>query len=472
MQRSWASLEAWLARRARRQRELPPPDPTIAVGADTLPQIRHIVVLMMENHSFDNYFGMLGRGDGFGLGDDLVPAATNAAADGRLVGVHRLRSTEQPTGVPTQGWDATHTQWAEGTNQGFVRSAERQAELTGSDADATVAMGYWTPEDLPFYAALARVFPLADRWFSSCLGPTFPNRRFLIAGTANGLTSDSVAHTFDHPRNGTLFDMLAAHRITWANYHSVPHRSQLARRTFGLHGLRSARWATSKLLRFADRLGKAAARPKSFLQFTGDAYPLGMLRYALHVRSIDRFLEAATEGTLPSVSIVDPDFRSCSEENPQDIRQGEAFAARIINAVMNGEGWPHTLLIWVYDEHGGYFDHVAPPTAVPPDDRHPQGAGPWTFDRLGFRVPAVIVSPYAKPDYISHVVHDHTSVLKLIETKWNLPPLTRRDAQADNLLDSIDLGSPPAFANPPNLPPPSLASDVSPMPSTSRRSAH
>ena len=184
-----------------------------------------------------------------------------------------------------------------------------------------------------------------------------------------------------------------------------------------------------------------------------------MIRYVLHVHSIERFLAEATAGSLPAVSIVDPDFRACSEENPQDIREGEAFAARIINAVMQGVGWPHTLLIWVYDEHGGYFDHVPPPAAVVPDDRQPEGGGPWEFDRLGFRVPAVIVSPYAKPDYVSHVVHDHTSILKLIETKWNLPPLTRRDAQADNLLDSLALDSHPAFAHPPTLPKPALERD-------------
>ncbi|MDQ2724291.1 MAG: hypothetical protein M3Y36_02175, partial [Actinomycetota bacterium] len=99
---------------------------------------------------------------------------------------------------------------------------------------------------------------------------------------------------------------------------------------------------------------------------------------------------------------------------------------------------------------------VPPPEAPEPDDRRPQGGSAWGYDRYGFRVPAVIVAPFARADYVSHVVHDHTSVLKLIETKWNLPPLTRRDAYADNLLDSLDLVGPPAFAVPPALPPPGL----------------
>jgi phospholipase C len=459
LNRAGLRVEARMARRFARARDANkplPPDADLPVGTDTLPQIHHIIIMMMENHSFDNYFGMLGRGDGFTVDADGHPTASNLRSDGRVVPAYHATSTVQAPHVPTQLWKPAHEQWADGTNQGFVVSAEQRAKDLGEDVDAGVAMGYWTDADLPFYAGLARVFPLADRWFCSCLGPTFPNRRFLIAGTANGLDSDSLAHTFDHPANGTLFDLLATHRISWANYHSVSHRSPLLKRSFGLYGLRAWRRVAHAVKGLLAKVRDVTAVPKSFLQFTGDAYPLGMLRYLLHVHSIDRFLAEAAAGTLPSVSIVDPDFHTCSEENPQDIREGEAFAARIINAVLRGKAWPHTLLIWLYDEHGGYYDHVPPQPAVEPDDKRPASGGPWGFDRLGFRVPAVIVSPYAKPDYVSHVVHDHTSVLKLIETKWNLPPLTRRDAAADNLLDSLDLSAPPAFAEPPDLPPPAL----------------
>jgi phospholipase C len=136
--------------------------------------------------------------------------------------------------------------------------------------------------------------------------------------------------------------------------------------------------------------------------------------------------------------------------------------AGIVNAVMSGPGWPGTMLIWLYDEGGGYYDHVPPPRAVRPDDIPPQITSPpdepGGYDRYGFRVPAVIVSPYARPHYVSHHVHDHTSILKLIETKWNLPALTFRDANASNLLDSLDLHHhPPAFLEPPELPGPGAA---------------
>jgi phospholipase C len=128
---------------------------------------------------------------------------------------------------------------------------------------------------------------------------------------------------------------------------------------------------------------------------------------------------------------------------------------------MHGPAWSKSLLIWLYDEHGGYYDHVPPPAAIPPDDIPPDihvpPDQPGGYDRYGFRVPAVIVSPYARRNHVSHVVHDHTSILKLIETKWNLPALTRRDANADNLLDSIDFDH-MAFRDPPNFPQPGRVS--------------
>lgn len=406
----------------------------------------------MENHSYDNYLGMLERGDGLPRDQAGRPAATNPTRQGHSVTSQRLTSTKQFARVPSQSWEASHAQWAQGRNDGFVRSAEDQDQ----PVDPGIAMGYWTEEDLPFYYALARTFPLADRWFSSCLGPTFPNRRFLVSGTAHGLTSDKLSRTIDRPANGTIFDLLERYRITWVNYHPVSHARPVGRRLAGAHGLRAGRLVSGVVKPWAARLRTATTDAKSRLEFTADCYPLGLFRYVRHIRSVDRLLADAAAGTLPAVSVVDPDFHHNSEENPQDIQLGEAFAARVINAVMHGPGWLGTVLIWVHDEHGGYYDHVLPPEAVTPDDRHPEEGDGSRYDRYGFRVPAVIVSPYARPAYVSHQVHDHTSILKLIETKWNLPPLTRRDAQADNLLDSLDFSRPPSFAEPPDLPPPAL----------------
>jgi phospholipase C len=223
-------------------------------------------------------------------------------------------------------------------------------------------------------------------------------------------------------------------------------------------------------------------RLESKLQFTADMYPLDVLRRINHLRPVADFFTAAAAGSLPAVSFVDPDFSVTSEENPQDIQLGEAFAAQVINAVMAGPGWPGTLLVWLYDEHGGYYDHVPPPAAAAPDDVPARGAydkfpvlrllrktalgrkltaadtGPSTYTQLGFRVPAVIVSPYARPDYVTDQVYDHTAILRLIQRKWNLPPMTRRDAAAADLLEAVDLDGPGAFLTPPVLPEPGLRS--------------
>jgi phospholipase C len=439
-------------------------------GADCLPAIRHIVVLMMENHSYDNYLGMLGgRGDGFTLGQDGKPLATEQGTAGYVPLTHTATTQQQPS-VPSQSWNASHIQWNKGSCDGFVRSLEQ----TVPGKDATAGMRYWTEADIPFYYGLARTFPLATRWFCSCLGPTFPNRRFLIAGTANGLIDDLPFGMLDYPAAGTIFDLLSAHGISWANYHNVKRWQLNLKRVIRPTGVNILR-LIGAILSSAFPSWLTAVQSK--LQATGDLYPLGTLRSINHLRTMRQFFADAQAGTLPAVSVVDPDFGEWSEENPQDIQKGEAFAAKVINAVMAGKGWQGTVLIWVYDEHGGYYDHVPPPPAPAPDNV-PAGdpltrswalrlllrwtayakqiaaidSGPTTYEQLGFRVPAVVVSPHAKPVHVSNTVYDHTSILKLVEEKWNLPALTNRDAAATSPLDMLDLEAPPAFLTPPTLP--------------------
>jgi phospholipase C len=474
----WAALERAALRGRDRRRPVQPgdrPDPSRPPGTDLLPQIKHIVVLMMENHSFDNYLGTLGRGEGLPAGDDGAPEAENPDTSGVMIRAYPMRTTSQQEGVPSQSWSASHGQWAEGKMTGFVSATQRIKPT----ADKTVGMGYWTADDLPFYHGLARTFPLADHWFCSCLGPTFPNRRFLLAGTANGLIDDLPFNLLDRPAAGTIMDTLTRYGIPWANYRPaasdqsefrgyIEYRSRRVRHHFQSLG-RPFRTETSEF--------------KHDLQFTAAIYPLGFARYMAHIRSIDHFFARADAGTLPSFCIVDPDFHEYSEENPQDIRKGESFAAEVISRVMRGRGWPDTLLIWVYDEHGGYYDHVAPPAAPRPDDVPGRSvvtdpgplnrvlrvlfpgyvrtaelldAGPRQYDTYGFRVPAVVVSPYARRDCVLSDVFDHTSVLRLVEDKWNLPALTRRDAAATSPIGALDLSAPPAFLTPPELPAPSL----------------
>ena len=455
------------SRLSRGSLQLPPPFPDLPVGRDRLPEIEHIVVLMMENHSFDNYFGMLDRGDGFTVDDDGQPTATNPRTGFSPVRAHHLTGTGQWPHVPTQSWNASHIQFHDGSNDGF---AESVTAVPGSrqpkDAYA-IPMGYWTEAELSFYYDLARKFALVDKWFCGCLGPTNPNRRFLISGTAYGLIDDDPFSMFSYPPTGTVFDLLTAHRITWRNYHSSRRVWTLITRLFPrlLAGGRLARSAARSVS------GSSWKDLQQTIHFTGDVYPLAALHILRNLRHINQFRRDAAAGHLPSFSIVDPNFDATSEENPQDIANGQRFAREVIRAVMDGPKWLRTLLIWLYDEHGGYFDHVPPPKAVAPDSRQPRtlldspllrlpllrryrqelalaDQGPRAYDRYGFRVPAVIVSPYAREGWVSPpepeaAFFDHTSILRLIEEKWNLPALTHRDLAARNaergsILDALD----------------------------------
>jgi phospholipase C len=388
------------------------PYPRLKPGTDTIPQIKHIVVLMMENHSYDNHLGMLGRAgaDGFKLGANGKPTAQNPYADGKIQHAFRMPTTCQLSGKPSQVWVDCHTQLAGGKLNGFVKSGS-----------GPVSMGYWEKADLPFYYSLASTFPVADRYFCSVLGQTFPNRRYLMAATSLGMINDGVPNPFDYPANGTIFDRLHKVGVSFTDYYS--------------------------------RLGDVLPIP------TMGLFPELLVKYADHLHSTDDFLHAASAGTLPGFCIVEPDYTKSSEEDPQNIAYGEQFAATVIDAVMHGKGWKNTLLIWTFDEHGGYYDHVVPPAAIAPDNIPPDGSPTYSgFKQYGFRVPCAIVSPWARRDYVSHTVFDHSSICALVEAKWNLPAMTYRDANAANMLDMLDFSS-PAFLEPPKLAKPLIDTD-------------
>jgi phospholipase C len=402
------------------------PSPQLAAGTDTLPGIEHVVVLMMENHSYDNFFGMLGRGDGFTLDANGRPTATNPYPDGRIQHAFRMPTTCQLSGTPSQEWRTGHIAYDNGKNDGFVRAPVS----AGSDTIVGgVAMGYWTGDDLPFTYSLAQTFPIGDRWFCSLLGQTFPNRRYLIAGTSAGMTDDGGLSALLIPvpaLHGTVFNLLDNHGISWENYVSDYPTG-----------------ATPELYVGNDLI------PELF-----------------HHKSLDDFFTDAANGALPSFSFLDPDYDTQSQENPQNIVVGEALLAQVVHALGSSPRWAKTILLVMYDEHGGYYDHVPPPPAIPPDGIPPVvQPGEHTYDgfaRYGFRVPSVVVSAYAKPDHVSHLLYDHTSVLAFVERKWNLPALTYRDANANDLTDFLDLAAlkvgRPTF---PKLPPLAAPGDTS-----------
>jgi len=393
------------------------PFPHVPAGTDMLAKIDHIIVLMMENHSFDDHFGMLGRGDGLTPGPDGRPVNYNPSPTGGYVrSFHNPNTVGYADNKISQSWDASHISWAHGTNMGFVRAC------------GPASMGYWTGNDLPFYYSLARQFPIGDRYFCSVMAQTFPNRRFLTAGTALGdVTTDARGVSSTDAPNGTIFDRLDHYGISWKNY-------------------------------YPDSPTVALFEP-NFLRHLSDG----------KVVHFEQFLTDAASGNLPSFSIIDP-YVNYSEEN-NDISVGEAYAATMINALLASPNWKNSALIYTYDEHGGWYDHVPPVRAVRPDNVAPEITvppdQPGAYDYTGFRVPCIVVSPWSKRSHVSHVVYDHTSILKLVETKWNLPALTYRDANARDMLDFFDFSAKsPPFADPPNLAPP-LNPFVGPLPSGS-----
>jgi phospholipase C len=378
--------------------------PELPEGTELLPEIKHIVIYMQENHSYDSYFGMLRRGDGYTL-QNGVPVNSNPDTTGNQVEVFHAPDTCQLGRGVSQSWSSTHKQVDGGRMDGFLFD------------DNLNAMRFWDGTDVPFYYSLANTFPICDRWFASAPAQTYPNRMYLQAATCQGLISTDVqkALAMPPPKGGTIWDKLNKFGISWHDY----------------------AWDLPDILLFPSVYSANQDKIRTFPQFLADC----------------------RDGTLPSVSIVSPGVNSYTEENPADIQLGEAYSALIINALMQSPAWESTVLCFMYDEHGGYYDHVPPPFAIPPD-RIPPDVAPApnaapAWNMYGVRVPGFVVSPFSRPNYVSHVVHDHTSVLRLIETKWNLGALTYRDANASNLLDCLDLKN-PSFAKPPTLAAPGL----------------
>ncbi|HEY1597700.1 MAG TPA: alkaline phosphatase family protein [Thermoleophilaceae bacterium] len=383
------------------------PFPHRPEGVDSLPQVDHIIVLMMENHSFDNILGMLPHKvrsrrnvDGLPVSRRGTQLALNPDLQGHPVRAFHAPSECQLSDVPSQDWNASHLSYDNGRNKGFVK------------ASGPVAMWFWDDTDLPFTYSLASNFPIGERYFQSCLAQTYPNRRYLISGTSSGITATDT-RTFTVPAaNGTIFDRLDSHKISWRSYYEdVP----------------------------ATVIVPGVSKPSRTHNF----------------QKIDAFFSDCAHGKLPAVSYVDPQFEIHSEENPQDIQFGERFVARVVRAVLESPNWKNTAMFLTYDEHGGYYDHVAPPRAIKPDNIPPllqPGEVPGSFNRYGFRVPLVAISPYARANYVSSVVQDHTSILKFIERKWNLGAMTFRDANAADMTDYFDFkAKKPPFLHPPRL---------------------
>jgi phospholipase C len=389
----------------------------------TIRDVEHVVVLMQENRSFDHYFGRFGQYAG--RTDIEVPPvdATNPEVAGdALAPRHALsRAPHLCFSDTSHSWQASHAQYNEGKNDGFYETNHRAGALQ----NGTRALSWYDERDIPFYYALAKEFGIGDQYFCSLLGPTWPNRMYLVAGTSFGNSGNTFANIDAHPfpaNDAVLFDELEKRHVDW--------------KFFTNGGPPGA---------------TAVVGPGIGTRWNRDV-----------VDSLEEFEEAARAGKLPAVAFVDPNYlltgsvEGEDEHPPSDIQLGQRFVARVVTALTTSPQWKRSALFITYDEHGGIYDHVAPPKACAPDDLAPkdkEGAPvPGAFDRYGFRVPFIVVSPYTKKGYVSHTVYDHTSILRFIQARFRVPALTSRDANAAIPIDFFD------FAAPPNLVPPALPS--------------
>ena len=365
--------------------DAPPPVNACAAPAGMTPEellahVETIVVLCMENRSFDHYLGSLRLLEGRTDVDGLTGGESNPTAANVPVPIHLLEDYTPED--PPHGWDACHRQWNNGANDGFVRE-----HAGASEADV---MGYHVRAQLPVTYALADAGVVCNRWFSACLGPTWPNRFYLHGATSRGIKSNLPAVGFT-----SIFARLAAAGVGATNYYS------------------DVAWATG-----------------GYAKLSGLA-------------TIERFFQDAQAGNLPPFSIVDPQFfgGGANDDHPDhDIRLGQALIGSLAAALGQSPQWSRCLFVVTYDEHGGFFDHVPPPETID---------GNADFRRLGIRVPSLVIGPTVRRGCAVDDVLEHSSVPATAARRWGLEPLNARAAAATDLSVCLD---PARVADP--LPPP------------------
>jgi phospholipase C len=359
-------------------------------SAQTLPvpeasQIEHIILVMMENRSFDHLLGWLPGANGRQAGLLYTDKAGESHPTMQLT---TFVGCAHPD--PNHSYAGGRSEYDGGKMDGWLRT-------TTND---TFSIGYYVEDQLPFFSALARNFTTLDNYFASILASTFPNRVFQHAAQ-----TDRLSNTLDLCTLPTIWDNLKAAGVSARYYYSnVP-----------------------------------------FLALWGE-------RYVNISAPFNQFLADASTGTLPAVSFVDPRFTILddgggNDDHPHaDLRAGEAFLGQVYRAVTQGPNWANTILIINRDEWGGFYDTVVPPRVTAPN-----GVDTDLVDGkalLGCRVPVIIASPLTRGNTatprINSGIYDHTSVLKLIEWRYNLPPLTTRDASSEigNLAQVFNFATP------------------------------
>lgn len=401
---------------------------TVSVGTNTgLQGIKHIIVILQENRSFDSYFAHLGPYVANNH-PDFGPYQINAGYDPNILlplfggGTgHLFHEPTVRTDNLSPAWNESHfdiDQQTDGTFKMDRFALTSHSVSSNTDPSGLRALGQYDERDLPYYYELAAQFATSDSFHSSMLANTVTNRQYAFCATSQGriFPSPQGAPQWTCP---TIFSSLQNAGASWAYYYTD---------TIFLPG-------------FTD-WNNLAIRQKTF--------PIK--------NYFDILARPTADSDLPSVVWIDPGFGGTGlDEHPDsNVQLGAAYIKTLIDALMNSPAWHDSVFILAYDEGGGLYDHVPPFTVVPPDNIPPQlGPNDATGDNFtlsGFRLPMIVVSPFVKPHFVSHVNRETTSILKLIETRFNLTPLTARDAAADDMTEFFDFVNPPAFLTPPLLP--------------------
>lgn len=381
------------------------------VASDLTPEqllagVEHIVVLMMENRSFDHYFGALKLVEGRAV-DGLAGDESNPSIN--LGTVKVFKSDEMHPKDPPHEWDQCHFQFNLGDNNGFVVEQEKKNPGFGEQV-----MGYHVREQLPILYGLADNFALCERWFASVMGPTWPNRYYMHSCSSGGGKSNIPS-----PFLKTLWHACDDAGVTSRIYFTdVP-------------------WSIGAFPLIPTVWGKLA---DSFDGFSIDGL--------INPNDLDRFFADAASGELPSFTIIDPGFTSNDDHPEHSPELGQILIGSIYKALAEGPAWDKTLLIITYDEHGGFYDHVAPGETV---DEDPE------FRQLGFRVPSLVIGPRVRRGCVIDTPFEHCSIGATLMRRFGVAPLNERMSTANDVSSCIN----PALLDDPQPAPPIPLVDVS-----------
>jgi phospholipase C len=387
---------------------------TVTSAANGLSNIKHIIFMVQENRSFDDYFGMLGvYRASLGFSNNVDGLNLNAAlpnTNGQPVKPYHYQTVCTENLSPS--WNESHRDADGGKMDGFLQTTTSVPSTI--DPTGTRAMGYYDQSDLPYYYAVAARFASSDRWFSPLLANTIPNRLYLFTATSFG-NAFPPNSSFEGITQPTIFANLDKAGVSWKYYYQGSASSAFIQQ-FSIYKTDSAK-----------------VQPIS-----------------------NYFNDIKNEATLPSVIFIERGSSIGLDEHPDaNIQKGAAGVANIINSLINSPSWSDSVFILTYDEGGGLYDHVLPGREVPPDNTAPILSStdqPGAFNQAGFRVPLIVISPWVKPNLVSHTTRDYTSILRLIEDRFNVAHLTLRDANADDMMEFFDFSAGPQLLTPPVLP--------------------